>query len=60
MGKTEQGLAHANVKEATISVMVIRANGTREDLGEVSYWHRNPIKRVAWKLRRAVNGLVRN
>lgn len=34
--------------EASISAVVIRADGTREDLGTISYWHRNPLRRLAW------------
>jgi hypothetical protein len=30
---------------------VIRKDGTREDLGVVSYYHRNPLKRAMWALR---------
>lgn len=37
-------------REQTISAVVTRANGTVEDLGIVSYWHRNPLKRLAWHL----------
>lgn len=37
-----------SVVEASISAVVIRADGTREDLGTVSYYHRNPFKRAAW------------
>jgi hypothetical protein len=28
-----------------VSAVVTRADGTVEDLGIVSYWHKNPIKR---------------
>lgn len=33
-----------------VCAVVIRADGTREDLGTVAYWHRNPLKR--WWVRR--------
>jgi hypothetical protein len=39
------------MKEASIEAVVIRADGTREDLGVVSYWHKNPFKRLAWRLK---------
>jgi hypothetical protein len=42
--------AKGEVKEALIEAVVIRADGTREDLGVVSYWHRNPLKRLIWRL----------
>ena len=47
---TELG-AKSQIKEASIAAVVIRADGTREDLGVVSYWHVNPWKRLLWRLR---------
>jgi hypothetical protein len=41
----------SSAQEASISIVVIRADGTREDLGVVSYWHRNPLKRLQYRLR---------
>jgi len=41
--------AKSQVSEATIEVTVIRKNGDREELGVVSYWHRNPLKRLMWR-----------
>jgi hypothetical protein len=38
-------IAKGPVREASISAVVIRADGTREDLGVISHWHRNPVKR---------------
>jgi hypothetical protein len=46
--------AKAPVSELSIEAVVIRADGTREDLGIVSYWHKNPLRRLAWRVRRAV------
>ncbi len=43
--------AKSGVKEASIAAVVIRADGTQEDLGVVSYWHKNPLKRLAHRLR---------
>jgi hypothetical protein len=43
--------AKGNVKEATIEVVVMRANGQRENFGVVSYWHKNPLKRLEWRIR---------
>jgi hypothetical protein len=42
--------AKSSVKEATIEAVVIRANGDREDLGVVSYWHKSWYRRLAWRL----------
>lgn len=43
-----------NVKEASIEAVIIRADGTRENLGVVSYYHRNPLKRLAWRAKRLI------
>lgn len=40
-----------NLKEASIHAVVIRADGTTEDLGIVSYWTRNPFKLLAYKIK---------
>ena len=52
-----------SVTEASIEVTVIRADGTREEHGVVSYWHKNPLKRAAFaakqKLRSKPHGNVR-
>jgi hypothetical protein len=40
----------AGAKEASIVATVIRADGSIEHLGQVTYWHRNPLKRVANRL----------
>ena len=37
-------------REASIECVVIRADGRIEPLGVVSYWHRNPFKRMAWRI----------
>ena len=33
------------VTSAEVQAVIIRADGSREDLGTISYWHRNPLKR---------------
>jgi hypothetical protein len=42
----------SNAKEAQISAVITRADGTIEQLGVVSYWHRNPLKRIFWSIKR--------
>lgn len=37
-------------REASIEATIIRADGSIERLGTVSYWHRNPLRRLAWRL----------
>lgn len=44
--------AIAGIKSASVEAKVIRADGTVEDLGTISYWHQNPLKRLAWRLSR--------
>lgn len=40
--------ARGRPREMSIDAVVIRADGTREDLGTVTYWHRNPLRRL-WR-----------
>ncbi len=44
--------ARTKVKQQTIELVVIRADGTVENLGVHSYHHRNPLKRLAWRIGR--------
>lgn len=48
--------AKGKAKSVELEITVIRADGTVENYGTVAYWHRNPLKRWAWKLRRMMNG----
>jgi hypothetical protein len=43
--------AKGGLREVTIEAKVIRANGDVEDRGVVSYYHKNPLKRLVWRLR---------
>lgn len=49
--------AKGDLQELSIEAVVIRADGTKEDLGTVSYWHKSKFKRLEWaikqRLRRA-------
>lgn len=51
--------APARAEEATIRAVVTRADGTVEDLGVVSYYHRRWHKRVAWKVKQLVKRIRR-
>jgi len=43
------------VQQASISAVVLRADGSvKRDLGVVGYWHKNPLKRLAWKVKQWV------
>lgn len=48
----------SGAKEATIEAVIIRADGTVEQLGVISYWHKNPLKRLAWRMKRAAKSLI--
>ena len=39
-------------KEATVSAVITRADGSTEDLGVISYWHKNPLRRLLWRARK--------
>lgn len=42
--------APAGAKEASIEAVIIRADGRIERLGEIAYWHKNPLKRALWRV----------
>jgi hypothetical protein len=45
-------VADSRAREATLEAVITRADGRIERLGSIAYWHRNPLKRFAWKLKR--------
>ena len=45
-------VANVNAKEIELIATIIRADGTKEELGVIDYWHVNPIKRFVWKLKK--------
>lgn len=49
-------LIPSGAQEATLTIVVTRADGTQEHLGVVGYWHKNPLKRLAWRLSRFLKG----
>lgn len=42
--------ATADAREVTVRGRVIRADGTVEELGVLAYYHRNPLRRLWWRL----------
>lgn len=42
----------SNVKEAKLEAVIIRANGTRENMGVISYYSKNPFKRLLFKIKK--------
>ena len=47
-------VANVNAKEIELIATIIRADGTKEELGVIDYWHKNPIKRFVWKLKKLI------
>lgn len=41
-----------NVQEASLSAVIIRVDGSKEDLGQVAYFHKSFIKRIIWKIKK--------
>jgi len=41
----------SDCKSAEVSMKIIRANGKIDDLGVVSYYHKNPLKRAIFKIK---------
>jgi hypothetical protein len=44
------------VQSMRLEAVVIRKDGTREELGTVAYWHRNPLKRLWARFARGIKG----
>lgn len=45
----------SDVKAMEITAVVIRADGKVEDLGTIQYWHKNPIKRLFWRIKKCLH-----
>lgn len=45
-------IAHGNAKEIELIATIIRADGTIEQLGVIDYFHKNPIKRFIWRIKK--------
>ena len=41
-------VANINAKEIHLTAVITRADGTVEELGTLDYWHKNPVKMMAW------------
>jgi hypothetical protein len=46
-------------KEASISATITRADGSIEQLGVISYWHKNPLKRWMWRAKQSVKEIMK-
>ncbi len=44
------------VRKQTVEAVVIRADGTVENIGVVAYWHRSRLMRALWRIRQFWRG----
>jgi hypothetical protein len=44
--------SEAKVKQMEISAIITKADGTIENLGTIQYWHKNPLKRLLWRIKK--------
>ena len=44
--------SEAKVKQMEISAVITRADGTVVNLGTIQYWHKNPLKRILWRIKK--------
>lgn len=51
-------VAQAGVRSQSIEAVITRADGTVENLGTIAYYHRNPLRRLAWRVGRMIRGLA--
>lgn len=53
-------VASKQVREARIEAVIIGVDGKpKKDLGVVAYYHRNPLKRLWWHLKKGVQTWLR-
>jgi len=45
-------VTHSNAKKIELIATIIRADGKIEELGVIDYWHKNPIKRIIWRIKK--------
>lgn len=41
----------ADVKSAELQAVVVRADGSKQNLGTIAFYHKNPVKRLTRKLK---------
>jgi hypothetical protein len=46
--------ARSDVKSVSIQAVKITADGQRIPLGTVAYYHRNPLKRILFRIKKAL------
>ena len=45
-------LINNQAKVIEVTAVITRADGTVEQLGTVSYWNKNLIKRILWRIKK--------
>ena len=45
-------IVRGEARSATLEAVITRADGRVENLGTIAYWHKNPLKRLWFKLTR--------
>ncbi len=48
--------SQSKLVSAEVEAVKILADGTRVPLGTISYWHRNPLKRLFFKIKQFFKG----
>ena len=43
---------NGKVKQMEVSARIIRADGSIQELGVISYWHINPLKQILWRIKK--------
>lgn len=47
-----------DAKKSSVEAVLIKADGTRVNLGQIAYWHKNPLMRGLWKIKQAIKGIT--
>lgn len=50
---TGELVARGKAKRITVEATIIRADGTREELGEVAHWDRSRVRQAVWEMKNA-------
>ena len=43
---------NGNAKSLELVARIVKADGTIVELGTIDYWHKNPIKRIIWRIKK--------
>lgn len=56
MSSGDLQVINSRVREVTIEAVITRADGRVERLGTIAYYHKNPLRRLAWRLGQLLKG----